>query len=29
LDWLESSPAGKVYCIKEDPLGERVLETMS
>ncbi|MBV8640798.1 MAG: DNA replication and repair protein RecF, partial [Verrucomicrobia bacterium] len=28
LDWLESLPAGKVYRIQENPLGERILETM-
>ena len=29
LDWLESLPAGKVYRLNENPLGERRLETMS
>ena len=29
LDWLESSPVGKVYRIREDSPGERVLESLS
>jgi DNA replication and repair protein RecF len=29
LDWLESLPAGKVYRIREDSHGERVLEALS
>jgi DNA replication and repair protein RecF len=29
LDWLESIPAGKVYRISENSLGDRVLETVT